>query len=103
MDECLAAVNRGIELHGVCLYPAVDMPDWHKGSWLNMGICDVVDEDGVLRRVPFQPYVDELRRWQKLLNRVTELDEDPFDDPVDLGDVIAAAKRLDPKPDANFH
>ncbi len=103
MEECMAAINRGINLHGICLYPAVDMPDWHKGGWLNMGICDVVDDDGLLRRVPFEPYVKELRRWQKILNRVTRLDEDPFDSPVDLADVIAAAKRLQPAADSNFH
>lgn len=103
MEESLAAVDRGIDLHGVCLFPAVDMPDWHKGNWLNMGICDLVEENGVLNRVPFAPYVDELRRWQKLLNRVTELDEDPFDNPVDLADVVAAAKRLNLKPDKDFH
>ena len=28
------------------------------------------------------------------LNRVTELDEDPFSDPVDLEDIVAAAERL---------
>jgi hypothetical protein len=78
------------------------MPNWHTGAWLQMGICDVVDEDGTLRRVPFDPYVQELRRWQKLLNRVTELDEDPFSDPVDLEDVIAAAKRLRPRPDKDW-
>jgi len=35
-----------------------------------------------------------LRRWQKALNRVTELDEDPFSDPVDLADIKDAAQRL---------
>jgi beta-glucosidase/6-phospho-beta-glucosidase/beta-galactosidase len=102
MEEALAAVDRGVDLHGVCLFPAVDMPDWHTGEWLHMGICDVVEEGGRLRRVPYQPYVDELRRWQKLLNRVTELDEDPFDQPVDLADVVAAAKQLKMKPDTNW-
>jgi hypothetical protein len=102
MEESLAAVASGIDLHGVCLFPAVDMPNWHTGEWLHNGICDLVDEGGDLRRVPFAPYVDELRRWQKLLNRVTELDEDPFSDPVDLNDVIAAAKRLQTTPDKNF-
>lgn len=102
MEESLAAVASGIDLHGVCLFPAVDMPNWHTGEWLHNGICDLVDEGGDLRRVPFAPYVDELRRWQKLLNRVTELDEDPFSDPVDLNDVIAAAKRLHTRPDRDF-
>jgi beta-glucosidase/6-phospho-beta-glucosidase/beta-galactosidase len=103
MDESLAAVNEGIDLHGICLFPAVDMPDWHTGEWLHNGICDVVNEGDVLKRVECDPYVAELRRWQKELNRVTELDEDPFSDPVELQDVIDAAKRLKKVPDQNWH
>jgi hypothetical protein len=102
MEESLAAVNRGIDLHGVCLFPAVDMPDWHTGEWLHNGICDLVDADGTLRRQPHPPYVEELHRWQRELNRVTVLDEDPFSDPVELQDVIDAAPRLKKKPDANW-
>jgi beta-glucosidase/6-phospho-beta-glucosidase/beta-galactosidase len=102
MEESLAAVDRGIDLHGVCLFPAVDMPDWHTGEWLHNGIADLVDEGGVLRRVPFAPYVEELRRWQRLLNRVTALDEDPFSDPVELQDVVDAARRLQADPDQNW-
>ena len=95
VEEALAAVRAGIDLHGICLFPAVDMPNWHTGEWLHNGICDLEEESGRLRRRPFQPYVDELRRWQKRLNRVTELDEDPFSDPVDLGDIRDAAERME--------
>lgn len=102
MDESLAAVDSGIELHGVCLFPAVDMPDWHTGQWLHNGICDVVPEGDVLKRVACEPYVAELSRWQKELNRITELDEDPFSDPVELQDVIDAARRLKKQPDKNW-
>ena len=102
MEESLAAVARGIDLHGICLFPAVDMPNWHTGEWLHNGICDLVEENGDLRRVPYEPYVAELRRWQKLLNRVTELDPDPFSDPVDLADVVAAAHRLKLQPDKDW-
>ena len=103
IEESLAAVLKGIDLHGVCLFPAVDMPDWHTGEWLHNGICDLVDENGRLRRVPFQPYIDELRRWQKRLNRVTELDEDPFSDPVNLGDIKAAAEHMQLTSDKDWH
>lgn len=103
MNEAMAAVNQGMDLHGVCLFPAVDMPDWHTGEWLHNGICDLVDGDGILRRVPDEGYVQELRRWQQELNRATRVDEDPFSDPVDLQDVVAAARRLRPQPDANWH
>ena len=104
VQEGLAAVNRGVDLHAICMFPAVDMPDWHTGEWLNNGICDLIAQpDGALKRVPFQPYVDELRRWQRELKRVTVLDEDPFDQPVDLEDVVEAARRLSPKADADWH
>jgi beta-glucosidase/6-phospho-beta-glucosidase/beta-galactosidase len=103
MNEAMAAVNRGIDLHGICLFPAVDMPDWHTGEWLHNGLCDLVEREGGLERVPYEPYVAQLRRWQKELNRVTELDEDPFSDPVDLKDVMDAAHRLRPSPDADWH
>jgi beta-glucosidase/6-phospho-beta-glucosidase/beta-galactosidase len=102
MEESLAAVTRGIDLHGVCLFPAVDMPNWHTGEWLHNGICDLVEENGDLRRVPFDPYVRELRRWQTILNRVTELDEDPFSDPVELQDVVDAAARLQTHADKDW-
>jgi hypothetical protein len=55
-----------------------------------------------LKRVPDQEYIAELRRWQKELNRVTRLDEDPFSDPVELQDVIDAAHRLNMQPDKNW-
>ena len=102
MEESLAAVNEGMDLQGICLFPAIDMPNWHTGQWLNNGICDLIDEDGDLRRELHAPYVDELRRWQKELNRVTVLDEDPFSDPVELQDVIDAAARLRMKPDQDW-
>jgi beta-glucosidase/6-phospho-beta-glucosidase/beta-galactosidase len=102
MCESLAAVRRGMDLQGICLFPAVDMPDWHSGEWVHNGIHDVVADNGNLERVPDQDYIDELRRWQKELNRVTALDEDPFSDPVELQDVIDAAHRLDMKPDKDW-
>jgi beta-glucosidase/6-phospho-beta-glucosidase/beta-galactosidase len=101
-EESLAAVDEGMDLQGICLFPAVDMPDWHTGEWLHNGICDLVEQDGDLVRRQDPDYVAELRRWQKEFNRVTTLDEDPFSDPVELQDVIDAAKRLQSKPDRDW-
>jgi len=93
-----------VDLHGICLFPAVDMTDWHTGEWLHMGIADVEQlADGSLMRVPFRPYVDALRSWERRLKRVTELDEDPYDEPVNLEDVINAARELKPVADENWH
>ena len=103
-SECLTAVNRGVDLHGICLFPAVDMTDWHSGEWLHMGIADVEElPGGQLMRKPFVPYVEALHRWQRRLKRVEALDEDPFDEPVDLADIAEVAKEMGLQPDANWH
>lgn len=102
MEESLAAVARGVDLQGICLFPAADMPNWHDGKWLHNGIYDLVEEEGDLRRVPYEPYVRELRRWQRLLNRATELDENPESDPIDLSEIAAAARRLQAQPDKDW-
>ena len=102
--ESLAAVNGGVDLHGICLFPAVDMTDWHTGEWLRMGIADVEPlPSGALMRTPFVPYVEALHRWQRRLNRVEQLDEDPYDKPVELEDIVKAAKALSPNADANWN
>ena len=78
MEESLKALNAGVELHGVCLYPFVDVPDWWTQKWAKIGIYDVADKDS-FERVPCDPYIQELRRWQKRstnprmsIRRVTE-------------------------------
>jgi hypothetical protein len=102
--EALAAVNRGVELHGICLFPAVDMQDWHTREWLHMGIADVEPlPSGALMRRPFQPYVDALHRWERRLKRVEVLDEDPYDSPVTLQDIRDAARELDPQADKEWN
>jgi beta-glucosidase/6-phospho-beta-glucosidase/beta-galactosidase len=102
--ESLAALRRGVDLHGICLFPAVDMTDWHTGEWLHMGIADVERlPNGSLMRTPFPPYVEALHTWQRRLKRVTRLDKDPFDRAVDLADIVAAAGALAPAADADWH
>lgn len=68
MEESLKALNAGVDLQGICLYPFIDVPDWWSQKWAKIGIYDVADKER-LERVPCQPYIDELRRWQKLLDR----------------------------------
>jgi beta-glucosidase/6-phospho-beta-glucosidase/beta-galactosidase len=104
VSESLAAVNRGVDLHGVCLFPAVDMPDWGTGEWVKNGIADLeLLPSGALMRVPYVPYVEALHGWQRKLNRVTELDEDPYDTAVNLEDIVQAAKEMAPEADADWH
>jgi hypothetical protein len=68
-----------------------------------MGVADVEQlPTGALMRKPFPPYVQRLHHWQRRLNRVTELDEDPYDTAVDLEDIRRAARELRPRADADW-
>ena len=101
--ESLAAVRKGVDLHGICLFPAVDMTDWHTGEWLRMGIADIERlPGGSLMRTPYPPYTAMLHRWQQRLERATSLDEDPFSDPVDLALVAQVAEDIDAEQDADW-
>ena len=77
MEESLKALNSGVELHGVCLYPFVDVPDWWSQKWAKIGIYDVADKDS-FERVPCDPYIRELRRWQKLLDQPENVEPDGY-------------------------
>jgi hypothetical protein len=75
MEESLTALNDGVELHGVCLYPCVDIPDWQTGEWAKIGIFDIEDAEAC-DRCPCDPYIEELRRWQKTLDRPHSVEPD---------------------------
>lgn len=77
MEESLKAINSGVDLHGVCLYPFVDLPDWWTQKWAKIGVYDVADKDS-FERVPCDPYIEELRRWQKLLDQPENVEPDGY-------------------------
>lgn len=77
MEESLKALNNGVDLHGVCLYPFVDLPDWWTQEWAKIGIYDVADKES-FGRVPCDAYIAELRRWQKLLDQPENVEPDGY-------------------------
>jgi len=77
MEESLKAINAGVELHGVCLYPFVDVPDWWSQEWAKIGIYDVADKEA-FERVPDAPYIEELRRWQKTLDQPHKVESEGY-------------------------
>jgi hypothetical protein len=77
MEECMKALNSGVDLHGVCLYPCVDIPDWQTQKWAKIGIYDIEDPKSCERQ-PCKPYIAELRRWQKLLDQPENVEPDGF-------------------------
>ena len=77
MEESLKALNSGVDLQGVCLYPFVDIPDWQTQKWAKIGIYDVADGDS-FERIPCDAYIQELRRWQKLLDQPENVEPDGY-------------------------
>ncbi|HZP82806.1 MAG TPA: hypothetical protein VFB21_14295 [Chthonomonadaceae bacterium] len=67
-EECLRALASGVDLHGLCLYPIVDMFDWHDfREPLGMGLwelCPAEHDAECLERLLHEPTVVELRRLQ---------------------------------------
>jgi beta-glucosidase/6-phospho-beta-glucosidase/beta-galactosidase len=66
-DECLRALKAGVDLHGLCLYPILDMFDWHDaGAPLGMGLWDLcrADDGDQLERVEHEATLRELQQFQ---------------------------------------
>jgi len=66
--ECRAAIDMGVPLEGVCLYPILDRFDWEDCThWHNSGLFDMLpDARGHYRRVLNREYAEALRRAQAL-------------------------------------
>ena len=77
MEESLKAIAKGVDLHGVCLYPFVDLPDWWTQKWAQIGVYDVADKTS-FERVPCNAYIEELRRWQRLLDQPEHVEPDGY-------------------------
>ena len=77
VQESLNALNAGVDLHGICLYPFIDVPDWWTQEWAKIGVYDVRDKDS-FGRVPYDPYIAELRRWQQILDQPENVEPDGY-------------------------
>jgi len=63
--------DAGVELSGICLYPVVGMPEWHeRGTWVPMGLWDLLPERGNLDRHPHLPALEALRSAQQQLEEL---------------------------------
>lgn len=72
--ECLLALDHGVDLHGLCLYPIIDMFDWHEDTSApkEMGLWELrrhADDEDRLERVLHEPTYHELRWFQLMLSR----------------------------------
>jgi hypothetical protein len=65
-DEVLIAIDLGLPLEGVCLYPIMDRFEWNNPAhWHNSGLWDYdIQADGTFRRVLNAVYAAEFSRSQ---------------------------------------
>lgn len=70
-DEVAKAIEMGVPVEGICLYPIVDRTDWENDHhWHNSGLWDVVpDDQGIMQRVINADYWAALREAQQVLRR----------------------------------
>jgi beta-glucosidase/6-phospho-beta-glucosidase/beta-galactosidase len=67
--EVRRAREIGVPVHGICIYPIIDRPDWaNHRRWHHSGLWEVEKHaDGELKRVLNQEYGDELERLMRVV------------------------------------
>jgi beta-glucosidase/6-phospho-beta-glucosidase/beta-galactosidase len=56
--ECLIAMQAGVNVQGICIYPVLDRPDWDDlTDYCQCGLWDLGENK---QRIPYQPYLDIL-------------------------------------------
>jgi hypothetical protein len=70
-DEVSRALEHGVPLAGVCVFPAIDRPDWDlPDHWHNSGLWDVRrTPGGALERTLCDEYATALREAQAIVGR----------------------------------
>lgn len=64
-DEVCIALQAGIPVQGVCLYPIIDRPDWeNENHWHNSGLWDLTREQDTWTRVLNSEYAGALQEAQ---------------------------------------
>lgn len=71
-DEVRAAVQRGTQVEGICLYPTTSYPGWDNSRHCDVGLFSNVGADG--RRNLYEPLYDELQRQRAIfgVDKATE-------------------------------
>lgn len=80
--ECRMAMRRGVELHGICLYPIVNHPGWDDDRHCHNGLWDYADERG--ERPIYVPLARELVRQAGFMDRLLDPAFVAADKPPDM-------------------
>jgi hypothetical protein len=83
-SEARAAIETGVPIRGMCLYPILNHPGWNDDRHCHNGLWDYPDGEG--NRQIYQPLESELKRWQK----VFENDAVPMDETAETMEIARA-------------
>jgi len=68
LPECLEAMNHGVNLQGVCLYPLIGRPDWDNlDHYHNSGLWDI--DNPFKQRIVCEPYMHIIKQFQVFFNQ----------------------------------
>jgi hypothetical protein len=76
------AMRRGVDLHGICLYPIVNHPGWDDDRHCQNGLWDYADDRG--ERAIYEPLAREIERQKGLMERIGDPAFDAEDAPPDM-------------------
>ena len=69
-EQFVNILNNNIPLWGACIYPIIDRPDWDDLiTWHTSGLWDVINEDGKLKRILYEPYAEAFLQAQQTLGK----------------------------------
>lgn len=67
ITECSKAIQMGVDLRGMCIYPVIDRPDWDDlSSYSNCGLWDL---DTNFNRIPNKTAIEEVIKGHQTLNQ----------------------------------
>jgi hypothetical protein len=72
--EVFKALNAGIPVYGICLYPILNHPGWDDDRHCHNGLWDYADDAG--QRIIYQPLADEITIQSRIFNEY-EISEQP--------------------------
>jgi len=70
--ETLAAIEAGVPVEGICLYPILNHPGWNDNRHCHNGLWDYPDAKG--HREIYEPLARELKRWQGVFEHTSTED-----------------------------
>ena len=63
-DEVRAAMDEGVPIEAICIYPITEYPGWDNGRHAKVGLLGYADRNG--EREVFEPLLEEIERQKEL-------------------------------------